>query len=1136
MAKDSLLDGRVVILEDSLERDMFEEDSFDTISVNLVVNDSIDLQMVPSGTDGISPEVTLSKVNDVSVLTITDKNGIHSTNIEDGADGASAYEIWLSKGNSGSEEEFLNSLKGAPGPKGEDGTGVTILGSYDSYNELKQAHPTGEIGDAYLVSGNLYVWSDTISDWNDVGTIKGPKGDPGDQGPSGVGIASIKQTVTSTESNGSNIVTVTLTDGTTSTFNILNGKQGEAGIQGPKGDPGVQGLPGEKGEKGDPGETGPQGKDGVQGPQGDAATISIGTVTTLESGQNATVTNVGTSTNAILNFGIPKGKDAPEASEGTTDYNELINKPKINGIELTGDVSLDSLNIQPKGNYADVNSIPTKTSQLTNDSSYVDEAYVKAAIAEAEISGGTNSGGDIVKANEKGLYSWKHTDITADYIYMAELCDYLGLTEVYQSFRWNSLNSEVASGINYLQNNTKNSVKIGYLCGEPGWYETTDAIAHIDKIVEYNNGVGANAKISKFVLDIEPWTLGLETSSWLSTYVATISQIYTYTQSNNLIFALVIPFWVDTSSSINDDTVYKSIIDNCDEVHVMNYNRNAFSTAMDNEVAYCKTKNKSIYSVAETQAPNDQYGVTDDVTYYGVGLDQLNNDWQVLKNKYSYDNLNFAYHDYAAMKVLIPTIPSEDSAILEALEGKVDKEDGKSLIATSEIERLATLKNYDDTEIKNTLALKANASDIPTKVSQLENDKNYLTSIPVEYITETELNAKGYLTEHQDISHLALKTEVPTKTSQLTNDSDYINSQSIANLAQKSEIPTTTSQLINDSGFITEGLTKLNNSVDITTLQDGVYAAGEHLSFNSKGNNIYISDFSLMPGALIAVTSNDYMKSIIVLDYLDITKITTDIRGADVSVEHVPWGYPIASQNILGLVKVGNNLTIDDGGSLSANVPTKTSELTNDSTYTTEAYVANKIAEAQLSGGDIDLSGLATKDEIPTKVSQLTNDTGFITEGIPKISGDVYIENLAQGVYISDNNSTLLKFKDTFDSNGYLRKGSIVVVTWVSETQKSVSVIGYSGGFYRLVCYSSSGVIEYENFISESSREYYPASTEEYGFVKLGNNLIVNENGAVDAVVPTKISELTNDGGFATEDYVTNKVSEAAIYWNTLDM
>lgn len=50
------------------------------------------------------------------------------------------------------------------------------------------------------------------------------------------------------------------------------------------------------------------------------------------------------------------------------------------------------------------------------------------------------------------------------------------------------------------------------------------------------------------------------------------------------------------------------------------------------------------------------------------------------------------------------------------------------------------------------VALKAliDAIVVPTKVSQLTNDSNYLTSIPSEYITETELNSKGYLTSYTE--------------------------------------------------------------------------------------------------------------------------------------------------------------------------------------------------------------------------------------------------------------------------------------------------------------------------------------------------------------------------------------------------
>ena len=85
-------------------------------------------------------------------------------------------------------------------------------------------------------------------------------------------------------------------------------------------------------------------------------------------------------------------------------------------------------------------------------------------------------------------------------------------------------------------------------------------------------------------------------------------------------------------------------------------------------------------------------------------------------------------------------------ATKDEVNNKVDKVNGKSLILDTEIERLSKVDNYDDTEIKELINAKANTSAIPTKVSQLTNDKNYLTSIPSEYITETELNNKGYLT------------------------------------------------------------------------------------------------------------------------------------------------------------------------------------------------------------------------------------------------------------------------------------------------------------------------------------------------------------------------------------------------------
>ncbi len=52
-------------------------------------------------------------------------------------------------------------------------------------------------------------------------------------------------------------------------------------------------------------------------------TIRVGDTSTLTPNSPATVTNIGTDRNPIFNFGIPQGVP------GTTDYNELVNKPDL---------------------------------------------------------------------------------------------------------------------------------------------------------------------------------------------------------------------------------------------------------------------------------------------------------------------------------------------------------------------------------------------------------------------------------------------------------------------------------------------------------------------------------------------------------------------------------------------------------------------------------------------------------------------------------------------------------------------------------------------------------------------------------------------------------------------------------------
>jgi hypothetical protein len=69
---------------------------------------------------------------------------------------------------------------GAQGPKGDVGAGLKIVGTVASQSELPA---TGTTGDAYLVNGDLFVW--TGQAWTDAGPVQGPKGDQGDPGPTG---------------------------------------------------------------------------------------------------------------------------------------------------------------------------------------------------------------------------------------------------------------------------------------------------------------------------------------------------------------------------------------------------------------------------------------------------------------------------------------------------------------------------------------------------------------------------------------------------------------------------------------------------------------------------------------------------------------------------------------------------------------------------------------------------------------------------------------------------------------------------------------------------------------------------------------------------------------------------------------
>ena len=148
------------------------------------------------------------------------------------------------------------------------------------------------------------------------------------------------------------------------------GITGATGPQGPQGITGITGTTGPQGPQGITGTTGPQGLAGVTGPMGPtgptgaAATITIGTVTTCDPGTEATVTNSGTTEEAVFDFVIPRGKPGgggapevlatvdtitqPTSANGALIFNET---PLVSGTAITHTAGSPDVPITQTGIY-----------------------------------------------------------------------------------------------------------------------------------------------------------------------------------------------------------------------------------------------------------------------------------------------------------------------------------------------------------------------------------------------------------------------------------------------------------------------------------------------------------------------------------------------------------------------------------------------------------------------------------------------------------------------------------------------------------------------------------------------------------------------------------------------------------------
>jgi hypothetical protein len=170
------------------------EDGVDGVTPNIGVNNNWWINGVDTGVRAVGQDgqdgVGITSVTLTSTVGLVKTYTILFTNLttttftvtdgEDGEDGLSSYQIWLNQGNSGSEQDFLNSIKGepgqdsvVPGPKGNDG--YTPVKGVDYFD--------GEDGESayeiWLSQGNIGTEEDFLN------SIKGEPGESGSSVSSG---------------------------------------------------------------------------------------------------------------------------------------------------------------------------------------------------------------------------------------------------------------------------------------------------------------------------------------------------------------------------------------------------------------------------------------------------------------------------------------------------------------------------------------------------------------------------------------------------------------------------------------------------------------------------------------------------------------------------------------------------------------------------------------------------------------------------------------------------------------------------------------------------------------------------------------------------------------------------------------
>lgn len=202
----------------------------------------------------------------------------------------------------------------------------------------------------------------------------------------------------------------------------------------------------------------------------------------------------------------------------------------------------------------------------------------------------------------------------------------------------------------------------------------------------------------------------------------------------------------------------------------INHNHDEYLTWLDADSSFVKTRQIDTIIIPTCDALYSNINHTHDD--YALASD-LDNKADINHNHDDvYANINHTHDDLIA----------KDNELLENINNEITRAKEEERIINNKVDLEIVNRQNADLELLEIIDNKANVD---------HNHDNYLESIPDEYVTELELAAKNFLTEHQSLDNYVLRSDMALALNNKAGvDHTHDNYALITNVYSKTEIDT----------------------------------------------------------------------------------------------------------------------------------------------------------------------------------------------------------------------------------------------------------------------------------------------------------------------------------------------------------